>query len=227
MKAALLICDHVPEFAQKKFGTYYDMYSALLPDIDLEPWHVVDGQFPEVESYDNFIISGSKYSVYDEIDWINDLKKFVQSISKNSKKLIGICFGHQMIAEALGGKVMKSKDGFLIGLHKFRFTNPQWMGIESQTFKVVMLCQDQVRKLPPNAEVLATSDKCPVGMFIIGTNILGIQGHPEFSVEFNQIIFESRRKRIGEEKINAAIKSFSDNPDKEFLSSLLMRFLAN
>jgi GMP synthase-like glutamine amidotransferase len=226
MKAALLICDHVPDQLSKIHGTYYEMYANLFPGITLEAYFIIDNEFPEVEKYDVFISTGSRYSVYDNIPWIEQLKEMIKEIYDLGKKFIGICFGHQLIAESLGGKVEKHASGYLIGVHKFTVTkNLSWMRPQADGYKILMLCQDQITKLPEKSLVLSGSAECAIGMYTVGSTFLGIQGHPEFSKEYNRAIFESRADRIDADKIEKASISLEDEPSRPLLTSYLQNFI--
>ena len=226
MKTALLICDHVNHDLKETHGDYVEIFNNLLPGIVMEPFFVIDNEFPEVEEYDVFVSTGSRYSVYDDIPWIVRLRELTREVYESNKKFIGVCFGHQLIAESLGGKVEKQEGGFLIGIHSFEVTKHlHWMKPIVDEYKVLMLCQDQISILPMDSTVLAKSDECPIGMYTVGRNFLGIQGHPEFSREFNRAVFESRADRIGSEKIAKAISSLKMEPSKALLSSYLENFI--
>ena len=226
MKIALLICDHVPQELSDVHGNYSNMFNRLLDNIDLDPYYVIDGKFPDLSVYNAFVVTGSKYSVYDDIQWIHDLKLFTAEIYRLKKKMVGVCFGHQLITEALGGKVEKSHNGYLIGIHDFHMMDKRsWMLPDCKSYKTLMLCQDQVQTLPPDSTILSTSPECPIGMFILGDCFLGIQGHPEFSIAYNQAVFESRIKKIGKEKVENAIASFKDETDNDLLAGYINNFL--
>lgn len=226
MKVALLICDHVREDLVKRHGDYPMMFRKLLPELALEDWYVCDGYFPDINDYDAFICTGSKYSVYEEIDWIIQLSKFTTQVYASGKRFVGVCFGHQMMAHALGGQVSKSDQGYLIGVHQFSVSEHiSWSKHQKGSFNVLMLCQDQVIVLPPQSQVWASSEACPIGMFTVGSTFLGIQGHPEFTKAYNQAVFESRPDKISQEKVREAIDSFTNNPDTDFLSHLLTEFI--
>lgn len=226
MRIALLVCDHVSEVLRKRHGDYVAMFQKLIPEYNLEPYHVIDNVFPAVDDYDAFVVTGSKHSVYDPMEWIENLKTLTREAFEKEKKYLGICFGHQMIAESLGGKVSKAEIGFLIGIHSFEiFHYPSWMNQKPPTYNVLMLCQDQVSKLPPHAQVLAESPTCPTGMMTIKKHILGIQGHPEFTKTYNQDVFESRVDRIGTAKVKRAQESLQGDPDTDWLHTVIIDFL--
>ena len=227
MKAALLICDHVPEELSKIYGTYVDMYADLFPEIALDPYFVVDNEFPELIDYDIYIGTGSKYSVYDDLPWIRKLKKVVKEIYELQKIFIGICFGHQLIAESLGGKVEKHQNGYLIGVHEFAFNNKlSWMKPGAEGYKIVMLCQDQITTLPEGSLVLSESAECAIGMYTVGSTFLGIQGHPDFSKAYNKAVYESRADRIGPDKIEKANKSLEEEPSVPLLRRYIYNFIS-
>lgn len=226
MKTALLICDHVQVKLSDVHGTYLEMYANLLHGVEFDAFYVIDNEFPNPEDYDAFVVTGSKYSVYDDIKWITELKQLTTDIYHLEQKLLGICFGHQLIAEALGGKVNKSEHGYQIGIHNFEFVkNKSWMQPETTHYNMLMLCQDQVNILPPGANVLSTSPNCPIGMFEVGDHFLGIQGHPEFTKEYNKAVFESRVEKIGSEKVAKAIASLNVNINRELVQSFIISFL--
>ena len=209
MKVGLLLCDHVEERFKHLDTAYLHMFQRLLPAIEFEPYYVIDNHFPgSVHDHEIYLCNGSRFSVYDQEPWILGLKNFVQEIAGAQKKLVGVCFGHQMIAHALGGEVRKAEEGWCVGVHTFTsVSHESWMNPPLQTFNLLMLCQDQVLTLPKNSKVLATSPQCLVGMYIVHNTMLGIQAHPEFSKQFNKAVMLSRKDKIGEAKVETAIES--------------------
>ncbi len=210
MQIGLLICDHVREEYQYIAPHYAAMYQAYLPDLKLVPYYVCDGNFPEkVSECAGYMMTGSRYSVYEQLDWIIHLKAFVQAIQKAQIPYFGICFGHQMLAEALGGKVRKAEQiGWCVGTHTFGIQVPKpWMAPPKESINLLMMCQDQVMDLPENSTVLATSNDCTIGMFQVGEKMVGIQAHPEFSKQYCQVLMEARIKRMGAEKVAKGLAS--------------------
>ena len=226
MKTCLLVCDHVAPAFEPIDGAYPEMFQKLLPELDLVPYFVCDGHLPAIDEFDHYICTGSKCSVYDDEDWIHKLLSFTERLAGTGKKFVGICFGHQLIAQALDGEVTPAPAGWNIGVHEFTVGKEKlWMTPANPQFNIVMLCQDQVSLLPSDAEVLAQSKVCPVGMFQIGEEFLAIQGHPEFSKTYNQAVYTSRVERIGSEKVMAADHSLKKNLDQSLLRSWMMNFL--
>ena len=235
MKIGLFICDHVSPEYQTRFGDYNMMFANLFPELGACPtepggWKLYDvcnNQFPEnLNECDCYMATGSSHSAYDDLDWIVRLKKVIQDIYEQDKYFIGFCFGHQLMGEALGGKVEKSKKGWCVGVHEFKVYHEQsWMQPFKNQYNMLMMCQDQVVKLPENAIVLAGNEMCPVGMFQIGNKMLGIQGHPEFSKSYDQLLMEKRRHSMGEEVVQKGIKSLEKNLDTDLIQNWIYRFL--
>ncbi|MCE7069555.1 amidotransferase [Dyadobacter sp. CY327] len=222
VKVGLLECDHVREELRHIAGDYRDMFPALFsnvaPEWELHFYDVCNGHFPvSVEECDIYICTGSKSSVYDQEDWITRLKNFVVDIYQSQKTFIGVCFGHQMLGEALGGKVEKSPVGWCVGVHRFQLTaRESWMHPFTDAFNLLMMCQDQVVQLPPDATLMAETPDCPHAMFRVGERMLGIQAHPEFSKKYDQALMELRVERIGEKKVELGIASL-ELPTQEIM----------
>ena len=229
MKVGLLECDHVMEKFHHIGGDYRDMFPALLPNLEFELFDVCNGRFPEsVQECDAYVCTGSKYSVYDDIDWIHRLKAIVREIHRVKKPFVGVCFGHQMMGEALGGKVRKAEVGWCVGVHSFTLLQREaWMAPPEDEYKLLMLCQDQVQELPPDSRVLAQAPDCPVGMFTVGHTMLGIQAHPEFSKDYVSAIIQDREQRIGEAKTRSGLESLNQATHTPTLARWISNFLSS
>jgi GMP synthase-like glutamine amidotransferase len=233
MKIALLECDHVREELQHIAGDYRNMFPALFsqvaPDWEFEFLDVCNGHFPaSTDVCDVYICTGSKSSVYDDEPWIHQLKDFVRNIHSSGKVFIGVCFGHQLLGEALGGKVQKSAIGWCVGVHSFDLVKQEeWINPATPSFNLLMMCQDQVLQLPPESVLLAKTYDCPNAMFRVGNNMLGIQAHPEFPKEYNKALMELRVERIGAEKVKAGVSSLAITTDELTVAEWIRKFVLN
>jgi len=228
MKVGLLLCDHVrPEF-REEFEDYPAIFQRAWPSFDFEVFAVCDGQFPaSVDICDAYIATGSSYSVYEEIDWIIQLQQLIRDIHQSEKYYLGVCFGHQLLAEALGGQVKKAQSGWSIGVQTFTISQKEaWMEPFQAELNLLMMCQDQVHVLPPNATVLASTPACPVGIFRVGNRMLGVQAHPEFSKAYDRLLMETRIDRIGAATVAKAIESLSLPLDATRFIQWTVRFLS-
>lgn len=227
MKVGLLECDHVLEKYRPVAGDYRNMFPNLFPGLDFTLFDVCNNQFPaSADDCEAWICTGSKYSVYDDIDWIHQLKAFVKELYESGKPFVGVCFGHQMMGEALGGKVQRAAVGWCVGVHTFEVTQREsWMAPFQPNFDLLMLCQDQVQVLPENSTVLARAADCPIGMFRVGERMLGIQAHPEFPPEYLEVVLPDRIERVGVEKTERALQSLEQPLHRKLIAGWVEQFL--
>jgi len=213
MKIGILKTDTVrPEWVDE-FGEYPDMFERLLlcenPALEFQTWDVEGGELPiDLDTADGFIITGSKSSVYDDKEWIRALENFIQRIHAIRRKLIGICFGHQVIAKALGAIVDKSPKGWGCGIQRYQLKDALLAadGI-GEDLLLIASHQDQVMTVPAGAVVTATSDHCNNAGFRIDDHILTFQGHPEFIPDYSREIMHFRREMIGESRVATGLAS--------------------
>ncbi|CAG4990807.1 hypothetical protein DYBT9275_00617 [Dyadobacter sp. CECT 9275] len=233
MKIGLLECDHVREEFLDIAGDYRQMFPALFlqvaPHWQFRFYDVCNGDFPaSVNDCDVYICTGSRFSVYDDEPWIQELKQLVRQISLAGKIYIGICFGHQMLGEALGGKVNKSEKGWCVGVHTFEVLKMEsWMLPFRNSFNLLMMCQDQVLTLPENSQLLAQSQDCPHAMFRVGERMLGIQAHPEFPKDYDKALMELRVERIGQTKVNLGVASLELPTHELTFANWIKNFVAS
>ncbi len=232
MKLGILKTDTVrPEWVPK-FGEYPDMFVVLLgradPSMEFVTYDVESGVYPaDIDEVDAYLITGSKSSVYDDKPWIPPLIKFVQEIAARGKKIVGICFGHQLVAQALGGKTEKSDKGWGVGLHTHTFTQtPPWHDGGSEHLNILVSHQDQVVKNAQGATVLAGSEFCENAVCQIGDQILTFQGHPEFIPEYSKEIMEFRREQFGEDIYHSGVASLNgDQQEGDRVAKWVVKFL--
>lgn len=186
-------------------------FSKAIPELTPKIYPVTEGIPNDIHECQAWVISGSPKSAYENDEWIIQLGKFIQSCHSNQKKLIGICFGHQMIAHFLGGRVEKSSEGWGVGVLSYQIlSNEPWMSPLLKECSLLFSHQDQVLRLPKEAKLIAGSSFCPHQMFTIGTHILTFQGHPEFSRKLALSKYNQRQKIIGEKTYQNAIASMND-----------------
>lgn len=170
------------EFGTEEFESFQTMFAQVDHHLDLVEYRVTEGDFPAVDACNAYLITGSPKGVYDDEPWIAQLGDFIRAAYVARRKLVGICFGHQMLAQALGGHAAKSEKGWGVGLHQVEIRQFQpWMEPALSRGAFYYCHQDQVMQLPVEAELVAGNNFCPNGMFVIGEQVLGLQAHPEFS----------------------------------------------
>ena len=231
MKIGILQCDKVREIHRDRFEDYPGMFAQLLlaedSSLELNVFVVIDGEWPEtLDACDAYLITGSKFGVYEDHRWIRDLEVLVRNLFAAAKPTIGICFGHQVIAQALGGQVEKSSKGWGVGVHTWKLeATPAWMNHGDEHFSMLVSHQDQVQSLPANGRTLAQSEFCPIAAFQIGATALGFQGHPEFSKDYSEAIMELRRDMIGEDVYQAGMASLEAAPQGNLVARWSLEFI--
>ena len=230
MKIGILNADAVrPEFVAEH-GEYPDMFAEILlavePGLSLLTYEVMRGEYPaDLDEVDAYIITGSKLSVYDDVPWVNELKAFIANIHEARKKLIGICFGHQMVAEALGGKTTAANRGWCVGVHGIKPTaDASSYGLPNIEIRLRANHQDQVTALPPGGKILASTEACPIASIGLGDHILTFQAHPEFSESYARALLDLRREIFGEEIYRTAIGSLGTKTDNLKIARCIVDF---
>ena len=233
MKIGILQCDRVREVLREQGFVEYpqvfmERFHAVDPNLEFRIYHCLDGELPgSVDECDGYVSTGSRFSVLDEDQWIRDLEGFVVSLVRARVPYIGICFGHQLLAQALGGKVARARVGWGVGVSRNTIEEPQWwMGNEPLSeVNLIVSHQDQVVEAPPEMKVIGGSDFCPVYFCVINDHALSIQGHPEFSRDYSRALMELRRDQIDSRVIEAGIDSLQWRVDDNEVFRWMVRFL--
>ncbi|HHQ4571556.1 TPA: glutamine amidotransferase-related protein [Aeromonas veronii] len=232
MRLGILDCDRLDPDLADRFGPVYSEmfirgFAALAPELEFRVWSALDGELPDdLHECDAWLITGSRHDAYSDIPWIQALRAWIRQAHDADVKLVGICFGHQVIAQALGGEVVKSTKGWGLGVavHPMLADAP-WMAPARDQIRILASHQDQVALLPPGATRLAGNDFCPNFMFLQGDHIVAIQGHPEFSVEYNRALIERRRGLLPDERYQSSLSSLEGEVDSATMMQWLLQFL--
>ncbi len=230
-KIGVLTAGQVRDDLVEQHGEYPVMFARLLnavdPTVETIAYRVYDNEYPgAIDDNDAYVISGSRFSVYDPDPWIQRLEDYVRALFAARKPTVGICFGHKMRARALGGVTEKARQGWGIGKHLTNVIAPrQWMHPAAATYGVFVSHQDQVTRLPPGAERLAANAHCPNSMFVVDDIFLGIQGHPEFTGEFAHELAAGRAQIYGESTLTLALPTYREPVDSGLVAHWILGFL--
>lgn len=224
-----------PEAIRSDWPDYPAMFESLLsphlPGWTYSAVHLSQGEtLPDPASLDAILITGSPAGVYDaHLSWMAPLMDFIRWAAAAETPQIGICFGHQAIAHALGAKVGKSDKGWGIGRHVYGITAPQsWMGdTPLVTFSLGVSHQDQVQSLAPGAVLVAASDFCDhAAIAYPAQNAISFQGHPEFSPKFNCALYGIRKgKALPTDLVDEAEESLKTPVDNDLVGQWMANFL--
>lgn len=228
-KLALLKTDYVNNDLRMRHGDLPDMFSRFVTSLTQHKLDVFDVRFelpPDDYRCDAFLISGSRVSVNDEIPWVSQLKAFIRGGRMRGMRFVGFCFGHQVIASAAGGEVRSSERGWNVGARQVRLADPSYF-VDASGRKSVMVFNhgEQVVEAPPGADVLAGDEMCPIQMFRLGRWALGCQGHPEYTIAYQNDLMEnnlalSPELRSSARRRNASMLS-DDSTAVEWVRSFL------
>ena len=229
MRIGVLQADHVDPDLTGICGVYPDMFRALLepvvPDLSIAKYDCVSGEFPDsADDCDAYLITGSRRSVYDDDEYISGMRSCVARLH-GKVPIVGICFGHQLIADTLGGRVAKH-GAWGVGVTTADILEREpWMKPPVKRFSLMAMHQDQVFDLPSGAVRLAGSRFCPNAMFRVGSSTLGMQGHPEFPAAYTRALIFRRAERIGEETKRTGLDSLSVRPHKRTAARWIWEFI--
>ncbi len=230
MHIRILETGEPPAPLNKEYGAYPAMFERLLapfsPKLSFSTSPIFRGApIPAVSEFDALLITGSPAGVYDGLDWIAKAETLIRQTAKAGKAQVGICFGHQLMAQAFGGTVEKSGKGWGVGVHDYRVTgSASWMTPPSGRIACAVSHQDQVMAPPAGARVLGGSDFCPNGVIEYAQGpAISFQPHPEFARDYGAALLRLRADRIAKDRIESGLTSYKGKSDRE----LIGRWIAN
>jgi GMP synthase-like glutamine amidotransferase len=230
MHVGLLACDEVAERFRQIAGGYQQMFERLLsphiPGLRLTRFDVQAGNIPaDPRSCDAWITTGSRASVYDDAGWIRAAETFIRRVGDSDRPFVGICFGHQLLAQALGAEVKRAPGGWGVGVLPMRVVHREdWMTPACSSVRMQYMHADQVTGVPAGGPLLSEAPHCPVAMFQCGPRFLGIEAHPEFPAAYARALIEDRRARIGTQAADEALARVDEPVDADVVGAWIARF---
>ncbi|XP_010268451.1 PREDICTED: gamma-glutamyl peptidase 3-like [Nelumbo nucifera] len=239
---AVLLALRDSDYVKKVYGGYFNVFVNAFGEEgdEWDSFRVVDGEFPDMEElhqYHGFVITGSPFDAHGNDPWVLRLCFLIQTLEAMQKKLLGICFGHQVLCRALGGMVGRAHTGWDIGVRKVKInvgdlpSSVLFADLKDipPCLSVIECHQDEVWEVPAGAEVIASSEKTGVEAFSLGNHILGIQGHPEYT---NDILYNLIDRLINNNSIEKEFAEqtklrleTADEPDRRTWEKICRGFL--
>ncbi len=222
MKIGILQCGHLLPEVANRHGAYPELYQNLLAGqgFDFESYDVVDMKFPkDVHDADGWLLSGSRHGAYEDLPFIAPLEEFIRKAYGAHVPLVGICFGHQIIAQALGGKVAKYDKGWAIGRSDYQFDGVGNLSLNAWH-------QDQIITPPEGAKVTAQSDFCKYAALVYDDRAFSVQAHPEFSGPLIGDLVKARRGQPGmpDDIMDEALERLPEPTDDNTIANLIAAF---
>ena len=259
MKLCILENDDLDPAAGAVYGRYGTMFQRLFQDAgadwEFDIFHTPKGEYPaSFDPYGAVLLTGSKADSFSDEPWVVELRARVTSLLEQKKKLLGICFGHQLIALCLGAKVGRAPQGWGVGRMSYDWhaadlplapednkpaagpsqggqaptggSDPRSGGAQGrQSVALLVSHQDQVLELPQNAVLLASNAHCPVAGYAIGEEVFCVQGHPEFVADYSAFLMAKRRERLGEALYTQGVDSLQHGHDGLDVARMMVVFV--
>lgn len=231
MHICILETGEPPASLDGEFGSYPAMFERLLSPLALDfsfssvAIHSGDPA-PAIDAFNGLLITGSPAGVYERHDWIAPAEELVRQTAMAGKPQVGVCFGHQLMAQALGGHVEKSDKGWGVGIHEYQVTSvSDWMTPAQTRVRCAVSHQDQVTRPPEGARILGGSSFCPYGALEYAQGpAISFQPHPEFSHGYGKALLRLRLNRIPKAVANPGLESYENHSDRDLLANWIVKF---
>ena len=229
IRLGVLSMDDLPRRAQPILGDYPALYAYLVRDVPVETvdFAVHRGELPaSVSDCDGWLLGGGRRSVYEDEAWIRDAEAFVRDAAAIERPIVGICFGHQLVASALGGTVEPADVGWGLGALEYDVVAAptDWFGGDRVT--LIASHQDQVTEMPAGASVWAAADYCPIAGMTVGERVWSMQGHPEFTAPIAEALYAGRAEQLGADVIERARRTLDRPLSNDDIGAAIARFVS-
>ena len=211
------------------YGRMFEQLFASQPiAAEFDVYNVMNGDYPaDDQKFDAYLVTGSKADSFGTDPWIETLKGYLLERYTRGDKLLGVCFGHQVLALVLGGKTERATQGWGVGVHRYQLAaKAPWMDPTVSELTLLISHQDQVTELPANATVIASSDFCPYAAYHIADQVLCFQGHPEFVHDYSRALLDLRQQSLGQEVYQQAVASLVEEHQGGMVGEWMLRFVA-
>ena len=231
MKLCILDNDTLDPAVEPIYKSYGVMTERLLRDAgatgQIDLFNTMQGHYPEsFDAYDAVLLTGSKADSFSQEPWVLALRQKVEQLLQAKKKLIGICFGHQLIALCLGARVGRAPQGWGAGRMDYQWLAPELPEAQGRCDIALLAShQDQVFDLPEGARLLATSEFCPVAAFAVEDRVFCVQPHPEFVVDYSAYLLNKRRATLGEARYISCIDRLAMGHDGGVVARMMVAFI--
>jgi len=231
MKLCILDNDILDGHLGETYSSFGALFIRLFEGVganwSMEVFNTQLGQYPaSFDDYDAVLLTGSRADSFSQDAWVQELRRQVTQLLAARKKMVGVCFGHQLIALCMGAPVGRAPQGWGAGRMTYDWHRPDLPHSGERT-RISLLAshQDQVFELPSGATLVASSDFCPVAAFTVGQEVFCIQPHPEFEEALSAYLMDKRRDVLGEEKYHASRASLQHGHEGEHIARLVVAFL--
>ena len=232
MNICILENDDLDPAIRDTYTGYGTMFVRLFKDAGATDWkydifNTPLGEYPaSFDGYDAVVLTGSKADSFSDEPWVVELRARVNDLLKQGKKLLGICFGHQLIALCLGAPVARAPQGWGVGRMSYDWHAADLpLAPEDSRLSLLVSHQDQVLDLPQNATLLASNAHCPVAGYAVGEQVFCVQGHPEFIEDYSAFLLQRRRERLGEPMYQGAMDSLQHGHDGLQVARMMIAFI--